>query len=97
MGTPIYVVEFSKFAAKQIPKLPTHIREAIFIWKNAVEIVGLLKVMRSSGYHDEPLQGHRRGQRSVRLNRAYRLIYELSEREEIIIVGVLEVNKHDYR
>ena len=31
------------------------------------------------GYHDEPLKGHRAGQRSIRLSRAYRAIYEIKE------------------
>lgn len=46
-------------------------------------------------YHDEPLKGDRYGQRSVRLNRKYRLIYE-EIGKEIIIVSVLEVNAHEY-
>ena len=54
------------------------------------------EVMKAKGYHDEPLKGERRGQRSVRLNQAYRLIYTRLDRGEIVIVGVQEVNKHDY-
>lgn len=46
------------------------------------------------GYHDEPLHGDRRGQRSVRLNRSYRAIYiELEEGQRLLVV---EVNKHGY-
>ena len=50
--------------------------------------------MKSRGYHDEPLQGIRRGQRSVRMNKAYRLIYRLIE--DRVHIEILEVNKHEY-
>jgi len=55
-----------------------------------------MQVRKLPGYHDEPLKGDRKGQRSVRLNRAYRAIYEESEDGQLTIITVLEVNKHDY-
>lgn len=91
-----YSVEFTKFAAKQAEKLPRQILEAIFVWKESVEELGLPEVRKVKGYHDEPLKGQRRGQRSVRLSRSYRLIYIESDHGEIVVVGVLEVNKHEY-
>ncbi len=39
----------------------------------------------------------RQGQRSVRLNRAYRAIYVEHETGEVELIEVLEVNKHEYR
>jgi proteic killer suppression protein len=66
------------------------------LWKIAVETLGLPEVRKARAYHDEPLKGQRTGQRSVRLNRAYRVIYAESEWGSIVVVGVLEVNKHDY-
>ena len=92
-----YVVEFSKFAAKQLARLPEHIKKAATIWKMSIESAGMLETRKSSGYHDEPLKGQRLGERSVRLSRAYRLIYiEFDDGSEIVVVGVQEVNKHDY-
>ena len=91
-----YRVEFSKFAEKQIERLRESIGVAVTIWKKAVEFKGLPEVRKSKSYHDEPLKGSRHGQRSIRLNRAYRLIYEESEQNEIVVVGVKEVNKHEY-
>lgn len=41
--------------------------------------------------------GRRQGQRSVRLNRAYRAIYVEHENGEVELIEVLEVNKHEYR
>ena len=92
-----YIVEFTKFAAKQIGRLPRQIQEAVFLWQHAVEQLGLPEVMKAKGYHDEPLKGQRRGQRSVRLNRSYRLIYTQADHGELVVVGIQEVNKHDYR
>ena len=49
-----------------------------------------------NGYHDEPLKGRRLGQRSIRLNKAYRAIYELKNNGTTELVHIEEVNKHDY-
>ncbi len=42
------------------------------------------------------MHGSHRGQRSIRLSRAYRLIYEESYSMDLTVIGVLEVNKHEY-
>jgi proteic killer suppression protein len=55
---------------------------------------GLAEVMKSPGFHDEPLKGERRGERSVRMNKAYRLIYRMIE--DRVHIELLEVNKHEY-
>ena len=57
---------------------------------------GLDEARKIPGFHDEPLHGHRRGQRSIRLNRQWRAIYKLEENREIHI-EILEVTPHDYR
>jgi proteic killer suppression protein len=92
----IYRVEYSKFAAKQIERLPSVIKENVFLWKDVVERIGLLEARKNKSYHDEPLQGQRLGQRSIRLNKSYRLFYNLSEHSMVVVVGVIEVNKHGY-
>jgi proteic killer suppression protein len=96
MEQKTYVVEFSKFAAKQAARLPLHILEALEFWRTTVERFGLPEARKTRSYHDEPLKGQRAGQRSVRLSKAYRVIYEEKDHGEIVIIGVLEVNKHDY-
>ena len=92
------IVELSKFAEKQITKLPEHIRKSYRKWVVSIEYLGLHETRKISGYHDEPLRGNREGQRSVRLNRSYRVIYIESEsgQLEVISVIVMEVNKHEY-
>lgn len=65
-------------------------------WVDAVETEGLYEIRKILGYHDEPLEGKRKGQRSIRLNKAYRAIYEINEEGIIEFVEVIEVNKHEY-
>ncbi len=89
-------VVWEKPVSKQLGQLPTHVEKKFFAWVAAVELLGLREVRKRSGYHDEPLSGERSGQRSLRLNRAYRVLY--CERFETIvkIIEVIEVNKHAY-
>ena len=61
-----------------------------------VELDGIRSTRLLPGYHDEPLKGDRKGQRSVRLSRAYRVIYEETETGNVVLVGIQEVNKHEY-
>jgi proteic killer suppression protein len=87
-------VILTKFAEKQLKHLPQYIKEALRYWAESVEKDGITVVRRLPGYHDEPLKGDRKGQRSVRLNKAYRAIYV--ETKIGIEITVIEVNKHDY-
>ena len=58
--------------------------------------IGLRECRKYKGFHDEPLKGERKGQRSVRLSKAYRAIYVELENNEYKIIEVIEVNKHEY-
>ena len=89
-------VEWSNRVDKQLTKLPTHICEHFIAWIDKVIKIGIAETRLSPGLHDEPLKGQRFGQRSVRLNKAYRAIYIENESGTIRIVKVLEVNKHEY-
>lgn len=91
-----YVVTITKSAEKELMRVPAHIRAAVYLWVESVERLGLAIVRHIPGYHDEPLKGQRSGQRSVRLNRAYRLFYEEDKRNQTIVVTIIEVNKHEY-
>lgn len=90
------IVTVTKFAEKQIRRLPKYIKEDFLEWAHAVEEEGIRRIRMLPGYHDEPLRGDRIGQRSVRLTRAYRVIYEESDRGELIIIAVQEVTHHEY-
>ncbi len=87
-------VIFSKKAQKQLKKVPLHIVRNLQVWSGQVETVGIIEVRKTPGYHDEPLYGDKKGQRSIRLSRAYRAFY--IERNDHIVIEVIEVNKHDY-
>lgn len=91
----ITAVVLSEWAKKQLLKVPHHVVRKLTIWVRAVEISGIDEVRKMPGFHDEPLRGKRAGQRSIRLNRAYRAIYEI-RRDHISFVSVEEVTKHDY-
>jgi proteic killer suppression protein len=83
-------------AKKQLKKVPEFIRTKFDYWCDLITDIGLRESRKYKGFHDEPLKGERRGQRSVRLSKAYRAIYVEIKRGEYEIVEVIEVNKHEY-
>jgi proteic killer suppression protein len=92
----IHDVLITRRAEKQLRSVPQHIARALQEWVSAVKIEGLEAVRRLPGYHDEPLQGQRKHQRSIRLSRSYRAIYEIQSDGAVEFVSIEEVNKHDY-
>ncbi len=92
----IYKIEISRWAERSLKKIPAYIGFKLQMWMNAVEESGLLAVRQISGFHDEPLKGDRWGQRSIRLNKAYRAIYVESVNKKIHVISVIEVSKHEY-
>lgn len=89
-------VYWSSRVGKQIDKLPRHIGEKFYDWVAAVKRSGIAEVRKNPGLHDEPLKGIRSGQRSIRLNKAYRAIYIETANGELRLIQVIEVNKHEY-
>ena len=87
-------VILSNQARKDLKRLPEHVFRKFEFWVKQVIIDGLASVRKIPGFHDEPLKGDRRGQRSIRLSKAYRAIY--IEIEEGLEVWVEEINKHEY-
>lgn len=94
MGT-IRTVRIS-VTERALRKLPHHVVNALMRWVEAVEADGLQETRKVPGFHDEPLKGKRRGQRSIRLSKAYRAIYVVTEDGAAEIADVVEVNKHKY-
>ncbi len=92
----IFDVEVSTKAGKDLRKVPLYIALKLQTWIDAVGHSGLDEVRKIPGYHDEPLTGKRKGQRSIRLNIAYRAIYTINKDGVINFVEIQEVNKHDY-
>ncbi len=89
-------VELSRGAQKDLQRTPLPIVVRFRAWVDDVERVGLEEARKRPGYHDEPLRGTRAGQRSIRLNRAWRAIYVQHRDGAITLVEVREVNKHEY-
>jgi toxin HigB-1 len=89
-------VRISPKAQKALRRTPKHVVDKLLAWATAVRSRGLEEIRKLPGFHDEPLRGTRQGQRSIRLNRAYRAIYIIATDGSIEFVSVEEVHKHDY-
>lgn len=83
-------------AKKQLKKAPAYVKVKLLSWVDSVLEEGLEMIRQCAGYHDEPLQGKREGQRSIRLSRSYRAIYTIDNRSSIKIIEIREVTKHEY-
>ena len=92
----IFLVIISEKAEDNLKKIPKYLVTKLMSWVELVSHEGLSQAKKIPGYHDEPLQGKRSGQRSIRLNRSYRAIYEINEQGKVHFVEILEVNKHEY-
>lgn len=85
-------VTFTPKGLKDSKKLPGHILDRLLTWIELIETDDLLETRKIRGFRDEALKGKRLGQRSIRLNKAYRAIYSIKDK----IIVIEEVNKHDY-
>lgn len=92
----IRVVVIAKRLEKKLGAMPLWLVRRLKCWVHAVETEGLESVRKLPGYHDEPLQGVRFGQRSIRLNRSWRAIYIVRRESEGAFVSIEEVVKHAY-
>ena len=90
-----YLVDL-KNVQKILKKLPKHILKKLHFWTFYIEKFGLEETRKIKGLHDEALKGKRKGQRSLRLSKSYRVIYMQRQHKDIIILDVIEVNKHEY-
>lgn len=89
-------IVITKEATKQLKSIPDHIYRKYLYWIDLLESIGLLEARKYKGFHDEPLRGKRKGQRSVRLSKAYRAIYQEVGSNKYEVIEIIEVNKHDY-
>ena len=93
----IRTVRVSSRARKDLRSVPAYLADKLAAWSKLVAEYGLEEVRKRRGYRDESLHGNRNHQRSIRLNDAYRAIYEIQSDGAVEFVSVEEVNKHDYR
>ena len=92
----IKVVVLTTQAKKDLRKVPVRIAMKFRMWVTSVELEGLQNIRKIPGYHDEPLRGKRKGQRSIRLSKQYRAFYIVNKNDTVEFVSVEEINKHDY-
>lgn len=88
-------VRLSRKVKRDLCKVPHFIVDKFYTWVDLLENEGILEARKLKSFYDEPLKGQRTGQRFIRLNRLYRAIYVEGERKDLILLDVLEVNKHD--
>lgn len=91
----MYIVDLAP-VKKSLKKVPYFIRDKVQIWADMVEKEGLPAVQKVRGFKDHVLKGNRKGQRSVYLNKKWRLIYTVNKEGQINIIIVKEVIPHDY-
>ena len=85
---------WTKLFKKHLQRVPHHVQIKTRYWIRMVTVFGLRDVRKQAGFHDEALKGKRKGQRSIRVSRSYRLIYkELDKQTQI---KLLELIKHEY-
>ena len=89
-------VVLSRLAEKQLRRMPRHVAAKLLEWVRAVKREGLERVRVIHGFHDEPLRGARRGQRSIRLSRSYRAIYVVLDWGPSARARIEEVSKDEY-
>lgn len=89
-------VTITKYAQKNLNKIPRHILVQFDLWVEVIETEGFKAMQKIKGYNDHPLVGNRKGQRSSYLSRSWRVIYTLNDKTNVINVEVLEVNHHEY-
>ena len=92
----ILSVQMKKSAAKELLKSPEMVQIKFAFWRQQVAERGLEEVRRNPGWHDEPLKGQRKGQRSIRLSIKWRAIYTEQIEGVITFVLVEEINPHEY-
>ena len=92
----IFEVVISKQAEKNLKNIPAYIVFKLQTWIDGIKNEGLREIRKRPGFHDEPLKGKRHGQRSIRLNKSYRAIYEIDTNGTIYFIEIVEVNNHEY-
>lgn len=92
----ITTVIWGKKVQKQLEEVPQVIAKKFYAWVAAIRIAGVRSVRTRPGFHDEPLRWDRKGQRSVRLNQAWRAIYVERQDGSLELIEVIEVTHHGY-
>lgn len=88
------VIRLSDRCVKNLKYLPREILEVFHSWQLMTEKCGHHKMASIKGYRVHNLQGKLKGFKSARLNREYRVIYQLDIIESMEVVFIEDVNNH---
>jgi addiction module RelE/StbE family toxin len=80
---------------RRVRKLPIEMLKRYEKWKDIVRLSGPPGLRLIKGFHDEGLRGEWRGHRSSRLGDQFRVIYQVVDRD--VVVLVVDITAHDYR
>lgn len=89
----VWVVVDYKFK-KLIAKLPVQCKKKYAVFKYIAEQSGLDGLKSSPGFKLERLKGKLNGLYSIRLNLAYRVVFDLQE--NLRVIDIYEISKHKY-
>lgn len=81
----------SRILGNQLKRAPASIQAKYAFWRSNVEEMG---PNLQGGYRTHALRGNREGQKSAWLDRRWRVIFKLLEKE--LIVEALEITPHRY-
>jgi len=76
--------------------VPTQVLDKFRGVVQLVEAIGVEEVRKIPGFHDEPLKGKRKGQRSHTTQPRVSAFYYVVSKGAAEFVSVEEVNKHEY-
>lgn len=84
-------------AAKDLDKAPKEVIRSYEIWARLIETHGIQILSDFKGYCDEKLTGNLKDFRSSRVNRKWRVIYEIKCDGDLVIIEIVRITPHDYR
>lgn len=84
-----------KRVEKQLKLCPPEVQKRYEKWKDIIALSGPQGLLQIKGFSDEALKGEWNGYRSSRLNKQYRVIYQVIANE--VYVQVEQITHHDYR
>ncbi len=79
---------------KVIDKLPIQCKKKYAVFKYIAQYSGLEGLKAAQGFKLEQLKGQLAGLYSIRLNIAYRVVFDVQN--EIRVIDILEISKHEY-
>jgi toxin HigB-1 len=81
----------SRLIARQLPRMPKKLQAKYAVWRSLVQRNGPYL---QGGFRVHSLHGKRKGQKSARLNRQWRVIFRIVDAD--LVVEAVELTPHKY-